>query len=404
MVKFAHIADVHIGSWRDDRMRTKSVEALTKAIDACLDEKIDFLIIAGDFFNTALPPIDLMKRSVEQLMRLRREGIPIYVVAGSHDYSASGKTMLDVLEETGVFVNVMRGEVIEGKLRLAMTTDERTGIKLCGILGKANMLDKSYYEAMDRAALESSHGQGGKRVFVFHAGINELLPSSFEHMAAMPLSLLPRGFDYYAGGHVHIRKAHTEEGYGPLVYPGPLFPADFQELEDLGQGSFVIVDNFVPTFHEIVLHPTVSIRYDVTGKTATQIQDDLFAYAKEPKMHDALVTVRLKGKLHEGDLTALELKKVVQSYYDAGAYFVMRNTGKVEVKQFDEVSVSVAKDDVERMLIKEHAHQQPMGEDAQAFISDLMAALDVARDEGERVTDFHDRIFSSAREVLKQAK
>ena len=117
-MKFAHMADCHIGSWRDPKLKDISTEAFIKAVDKCILEKVEFILIAGDLFNTSLPRLDNLKTVVTQFRILKNKNIPVYIVPGSHDYSPSGKTMLDVLEEAGLFVNVVKGEVIENKLKL----------------------------------------------------------------------------------------------------------------------------------------------------------------------------------------------------------------------------------------------------------------------------------------------
>ena len=52
-----------------------------------------------------------------------------------------------------------------------------------------------------------------------------------QNIITNPLSLLPKNFDYYAGGHVHIVDSTKIDGYGLIAYPGPLFPNSFSELE-----------------------------------------------------------------------------------------------------------------------------------------------------------------------------
>ena len=41
---------------------------------------------------------------------------------------------------------------------------------------------------------------------MFHSGIDELKPEDMGNIIMQPLSLLPKNFNYYAGGHVHIVK------------------------------------------------------------------------------------------------------------------------------------------------------------------------------------------------------
>ncbi|MCX6711184.1 MAG: DNA repair exonuclease, partial [Candidatus Woesearchaeota archaeon] len=144
-MKFAHMADCHIGAWREPKLREANLQAFFRAIDICIKEKVDFILISGDLFNTAFPGIDGLKEVVLKLMELKDAGIPAYVVPGSHDFSPSGKTMLDVLENARLFTNVFRGKVENGLLKLKFTEDRKTGAKITGILGRRGLLEQSYY-------------------------------------------------------------------------------------------------------------------------------------------------------------------------------------------------------------------------------------------------------------------
>jgi DNA repair exonuclease SbcCD nuclease subunit len=94
-IKFAHMADVHLGSWNNHPdLREMPLIAFSSAIDACINEKVDFILIAGDLFDTSLPSLDILKDAVMKLKDCADYGITVYIVPGSHDYSPSGKTML----------------------------------------------------------------------------------------------------------------------------------------------------------------------------------------------------------------------------------------------------------------------------------------------------------------------
>ena len=122
-MRFIHIADCHIGAWREEKMRMLGVQAFQQAIQKAINEDADFVIIAGDLFHTALPSLDLVKQVVSALKKLKDQDIPMYFVPGSHDYSPSGKTILDVIEEAGLGKNVARGRVEDEKLCLKFTVD-----------------------------------------------------------------------------------------------------------------------------------------------------------------------------------------------------------------------------------------------------------------------------------------
>ncbi|MBW3021349.1 exonuclease SbcCD subunit D, partial [Candidatus Woesearchaeota archaeon] len=333
-MKFAHIADCHIGSWRDPKLRDASTIAFLRAMDVCIEKKVDFILIAGDLFNTSLPAIDRLKEVVIKLRELKDKEVPVYIIPGSHDFSPSGKTMLDVLEEARLFVNVVKGDVVDDKLKLKFTVDAKTGAKITGMLGKKGMLEKNYYENLHLAELEN---EPGYKIFMFHTAISELKPKELEKMDSSPVSLLPKGFDYYAGGHVHIVKEQSLEGYQKIVYPGALFPNNFSEIERFGNGGFYIVEDGELSYEPVVVHNVFSIFVDCNHKTPEQIQSDILANIKNQEFNNTIVTIRLSGLLDSGKVSDIDFKEIFKQIYEKSAYFVMKNTSGLKTTDFEEI-------------------------------------------------------------------
>ena len=110
-MKFAHMADCHIGGWRESKLTEFSVLSFLKACDKCIELEVDFIIIAGDLFNSPLPTIDQLKIVVKKLKLIKDKGISLLAIA-----------MLDVGREqvdqaTGlskVYVNVM-GYILDSR-------------------------------------------------------------------------------------------------------------------------------------------------------------------------------------------------------------------------------------------------------------------------------------------------
>src|SRR3989344_4287642 len=99
MVKFAHISDVHLGGWKQQPMQELNFLSFQKAISICIEKKLDFVLVSGDLFDSAYPPIEILKEAFGEFRKLKDAKIPCFIIAGSHDYSVSGKTFLDVLEK-----------------------------------------------------------------------------------------------------------------------------------------------------------------------------------------------------------------------------------------------------------------------------------------------------------------
>jgi DNA repair protein SbcD/Mre11 len=403
-MKFAHMADVHIGSWRDPKLKELSTEAFLKAVNICIDHKVDFILISGDLFNTALPGLDSLKSVVRALRALRIAKVHIYVIPGSHDFSPSGKTMIDVLEEAGLVKNVMKNATVHnGKLHLAFTIDEHTGAKITGMLGRRGALEKNYYENLELSHLEK---EDGFKIFMFHSAIKELMPSQFALMDTMELSYLPKGFDYYAGGHVHIVKEHSEKHHKNVVYPGPLFPASFTELEDIGSGGFYIYDNGKIIREDIHLKNTFVIEANADHKSPEEVETQIMDKIAHKELINTIVLLRISGTLKSGKISDIRFREIFDNIYFRGAFYVAKNVSKLGSEEFEEIHIDKsAFEDVEDALIREHLQQvkvSGMPQDREYDITkSLIKILSSEKHEGEKTYEYEDRIRKETDKILE---
>lgn len=390
-MKFIHTADCHIGAWRDPKMKQLTLDAWKTFVTEAIAENPDFIILAGDFFNTAIPGIDSLKDAVKGLQRIKDAKIPVYAIAGSHDFSPSGKTMLDVLEEAGLIRDVMRGSVEDGRLRLQWTQDPRTSVKMTGILGKRGCLDRHYYEDLDRESLEAEEGD---KIFLFHTSIAELKPKHLEQMDAYPASFLPKNCKYYAGGHVHITEDVSLPGYPNIVYPGPLFPASFSELEKLGCGSYCVVEDWQMTRKKLRLKKTQNIELDASHKEPRDVEEELMSLLEE-NLTDTIVLLRIHGELN-GPPSSINFRNVFAEAYERGAYFVMKNTTKLTSKDFEEVHVTQSTPEkMEQDLLVEHLKPEQ-----RTLAEQLMIALSQPQLDGEKKYSYEERVRKAAQEII----
>lgn len=395
---FAHMADCHIGSWRDEKLKQLSSKAFIKAVDICVKKQVDFVLIAGDLFNTALPSIDSLRDTVAKLKELKDNDISVYVVPGSHDTSPSGKTMLNVLEHAGLLVNVVKGSVDDNRLRLQFTIDTKTSAKITGMLGRRGMLEKSYYESLDTKNLEK---EPGFKIFMLHTALSEFKPSELDKMDSSPLSLLPKGFDYYAAGHVHYVFETREKGYGQIVYPGPLFPNNFREIEKLGQGGFYIYNDGHLEFQPIKVVNILSLKIDADGLTPEKTEQEIISQLKHKEFNNTIVTIRIEGVLSAGKTNDIDWKRIFDLLHDKSAYYVMKNTSALRSKEYEEIKVQKnSVEEVEEALIKENAGKTFDSKEEYALIKALMTGLSVEKREGEKVQDFESRLKEEVDRVL----
>lgn len=380
-MKFAHFADCHIGSWRDEKLKQLNMQAFKKAIQICIEKQVDFTLISGDLFNTALPDISYIKECVIELKKLKDNNIRCYIIPGSHDFSPSGKTMLDVLEKADLVTNVMQYR----DHKLTFTIDP-TGAKIVGIYGRRGGLDREDYKMLDKPALEQ---EPGFKIFMFHTAINEFKPDP--NIPGEPVTSLPKNFQYYAGGHIHyIFQKKLEQGY--LTFPGALFPNNFKELEEWKHGGLYICDDqlnleYIP----IQLKEVASVNLNFQGCEPEQAEKIIKEELEKINTIDKIVTVRLSGEI-DGKPSDINFKKLL----NLDAYIVLRNTAKLIQKTNEQTSIKHGTvEEIEKELVQENKQ-----ECSEEFIATLMKVLDKEKQEGEKTADFEKRITADASQTL----
>jgi len=281
---FAHLSDIHIGAFRQPALQNLVLKAFDDALDICVERGVDFVIVSGDLFDSNIPDMGLVNGAVRKIREVKDKGIQFYIVYGSHDFSPTQTSIVDILKSAGLFTKVTKGKEENGKLELEFQIDEKTGAKLCGISGRRLGIEKRYFEILDRENLEREEGF---RIFIFHGAVTEYKPRQAFEAESIPLSSLPKGFAYYAGGHIHDEFLTKEHGYN-LAYPGTLFASEYRDLEKNARGQKR--GFFIATFSDKISHiefvklPVCDyqlIEYDANGKNSARVHNELLEIAKD---------------------------------------------------------------------------------------------------------------------------
>ena len=237
-MKFAHISDIHLGAFREPILRQLERQAFEDAVEKCIELHVDFVLICGDIFHVSIPDLTIVNETIKTLRLLEAADIPVYAIYGSHDYTPTGTSIIDILDTAGILTNIMKyKQDDEGYVILQFVVDPKTKAKLTGISARRIGLESKTYEKLDKARLEA---EKGFKIFAFHSGITELKPAFLSEMETVPLSNFPKGFDYYAGGHIHLTEQFSQPGYPKIAFPGPLFTGYGKDIEDTAAGPSVV--------------------------------------------------------------------------------------------------------------------------------------------------------------------
>ena len=162
------MGDCHLGGWRQPELSELNFKSFQYAISKCIQENVDFVLIAGDLFDSAYPPIETLKDAFQELRKLSDARIPVFLIAGSHDYSASGKTFLDVLSKAGFCKDVSIFEEKNGNIILEPTIFKNVAIY--GYPGR-----KSGLEVDDIARIKIHDSPGLFKILMLHTTLRDAI-------------------------------------------------------------------------------------------------------------------------------------------------------------------------------------------------------------------------------------
>lgn len=390
-MRFAHIADCHLGGWRQPELQALNLESFKKAIEISIQENVNFIIFTGDLFDSAYPPIETLKETFSEFKKLKEEKIKCYIIAGSHDYSVSGKTFLDVLEKAG-FCEICKFELKEqgNEKEIILKAHNHESISIYGYPGKKSSLE---IDDLKKIKLENS---SKFKILMLHTSIESAVGNI--PMPFISIDKLPDA-DYYALGHLHLIHEYHKADNKYLVYPGPTFPNNFQELEDLGYGSFYIVDvnGYVKlTKKEIKLKEILKINVELDN--ALLATDKIFQELEKQDLKDKIILLRVRGILRQGKTADIKFQDIESRVLEKGAFIFLKNTNKLKV---EEPELEIKVDDIDKIedtIISDFVEKNPSK--FNDLISSLINSLDLEKQEDEKVAIFESRLLSEVNKIL----
>jgi len=394
-MRFAHIADCHLGAFRDKALRELNFKAFERALEMCMEEKVDFVLICGDIFHNPLPSMDIVRRAVDALMTLHSNDIPVYAVFGSHDFSPGTSSLLDVLGSAKVFKKAVNFIPTDEGGRLESIVDEGTGVHIAGLSGLKGGKEGEYYSGLDLSNLSDIESD---KIFAFHTTVSELKPAYIPDKYSIPLSLFPKGFNYYAGGHIHEPIMNDVKDMGWVVYPGAPFGSSYTDLEMEVDRGFVIVEDWEPRMVPLDVAEFNRININAEGCTPAEVSSSILEYSKS--CSGKVVLLKIKGILRSGRPGDVGFPEIRQAFLDSGALTILVNRYGLSSSQVTKASVS--KDEPEVM---ESRILEDMCKDS-AFSLDLcqglLSGLRHGKDHEETQEQYNQRIWEYVGPVIER--
>ncbi|HSM05215.1 MAG TPA: DNA repair exonuclease [Longimicrobiales bacterium] len=275
-MRILHLADVHLDtsfSGRSprvrDRLRRAVREAFREAVQLGLERRVHVVLIAGDLFDGVRLSFESERFLVAELERLTRAGIPVVYATGNHDPGSSRRR--DVPWPEGV--TVVADPVPR---RIAVRDGEGAVVGWVTAAGHA-----SSRETRDLAATFPEPDGALPEVALLHTQVVGSRDAG-AHDPYAPTTrdtLLGRGYDYWALGHVHLRQVLSD--LPGVHYPGNLQGRTLRETGPKGALVAEVARGFASQVEFVPLAPVRWEDVDVTDVSGARTAEGLIRVVLE---------------------------------------------------------------------------------------------------------------------------
>ena len=85
-MRILHTSDWHLGrSFHREGMLSHQAAYVDHLLDGRRAERVDLVVVAGDVYDRALPPVDAVRLADEALARLAASRAKVVLTSGNHD-------------------------------------------------------------------------------------------------------------------------------------------------------------------------------------------------------------------------------------------------------------------------------------------------------------------------------
>jgi DNA repair exonuclease SbcCD nuclease subunit len=374
MVKFLHIADIHLGIRRyrsEDRARD-FFYAWRDCIERyALAEQVSFVLIAGDFFDARKVEPQAMNQAMYCLTALRDAGIPVIAIEGNHDCheSENNFSWLRSLSQWG-FIKLLEPIHDETGVRLEPWDEKKRsgsfididGVRIFGSIWYGSSVRHSLPSLIDQ--LRDRHDPGRFNVMMLHTDVEGQLNRPIPALPVAEINKLKSYINYLALGHTH--KNFEIDGW--VYNPGSLEACSVDEYANVRGAYLVEVEGgahsarLVRDYHQ---RPVLRLSADLSEcVTPEEAREKLFAQLRaemtphDPTATDAeapVIELTLRGRLgfKSSLLEINQLREQIRNEFHPLLVMMKNQTVPVEYAVAAGMSEHVTRAERERRVIED---------------------------------------------------
>ncbi|MEU5239088.1 exonuclease SbcCD subunit D [Streptomyces lydicus] len=291
-MRFLHTSDWHLGrSFHRVNLLTAQRTFLDHLVETVRAREVDAVLVAGDVYDRAVPPLAAVELFDEALHRLAELGVPTVMISGNHDSARRLGVGSGLMERAGIHLRTDPA----GCGTPVLLSDAHGPVALYGLpyLEPAMVRDTLGAQradhaavlgaAMDRVRADLAERPAGTRsVVLAHAFVTGGTASDSERditvggVASVPAGVFD-GVDYAALGHLHGCQTLTER----VRYSGSPLAYSFSEADHRKTSWLVELDGTGAVHAERVDAPVPRALARLRGPLEQLLDDPALARHEE---------------------------------------------------------------------------------------------------------------------------
>ena len=113
-MRFLHTSDWHLGrSLHRADLREAQAAFLDHLVQTARSERVDAVLVAGDVYDRAIPPLDAVALCEDALARLRAAGARVILISGNHDSARRLGVNAALIDPSGVHLRTRQAALAD---------------------------------------------------------------------------------------------------------------------------------------------------------------------------------------------------------------------------------------------------------------------------------------------------
>jgi len=409
-MRFLHISDVHLGC-----TRYNLPESPRDFFDAWIDvlqrygveERVDFVIICGDFFHKRNVPPETMNYAVAGLQLMKDAGIPVVAIEGNHDqkHTDSEYSWLRSLANWNL-LHLLEPNNVDGKIAYEVWDPEYGKGGFIDI-GRARIFGSHWYGAsanwaipMLTDAIKVNRREGAFHLLMLHTDVEGHQTHPIPALSLSALKELKSVTDYVALGHTHMHYEIDNWAFNP----GSIEVTNIAEFREK-RGVFLVnigEDNSVSAQHieDYRYRAFQRIPFNVDGFADTKELTNAALEKVANEAHRAelgkpapIIEIILKGQLGfpNSVLEMTEIRERAKEITGALHIRIKNNSVPVDYAVAADIEEDATREKLERrvvedLIVRDNRYKSSVADISEAVIGAKRLAL--SDEEPEKIAEF----------------